>query len=53
VKALEPGPERHKAMDEFWNTAYRKYRKDERELIRARRKVLAEYVGLLDEERLR
>jgi hypothetical protein len=53
VRSLEPGPERWKAVDDFWSTAYDGYYVSEEELIMARGKVLAEYIGLLDEERLR
>jgi hypothetical protein len=53
VRTLEPRPERFKAVDEFWNTAYSKVQRGEKESLRSRGKVLAEYIGLLDEERLR
>jgi hypothetical protein len=53
VRSLEPGPERYKAVKDFWTTAYSKYQRSERELLRRRGKVLSEYIGLLDEERLR
>jgi hypothetical protein len=53
VRTLEPGPERIKAVDGFWNTAYSRFQRSERESLSSRGKVLAEYVGLLYEERLR
>jgi hypothetical protein len=45
-----PGTERNKLVDEFWNTAYSSFYLSERDLIRARGRVLSEYVALLDEE---
>jgi hypothetical protein len=47
-----PGPERNKVLEEFCSTAYSKYPRKQRELLRSRGKVLAEYIGILDEERL-
>jgi hypothetical protein len=45
-----PGPERTKIVDEFWKTAYSDCYLSEVDLIRARGRVLAEYIALLDEE---
>jgi hypothetical protein len=53
VKSLPPGPERTQALNEFWDTAYSRFQWSEREMLRIRGKVLSEYVGLLDEERIR
>jgi hypothetical protein len=53
VETVEPGRERVKVIDDFWNSAYGRFQWEEREMLRIRGKVLAEYIGLLDEERLR
>jgi hypothetical protein len=45
-----PGSERNKIVDEFWKTACGSFYLSERDLIRARGRVLSEYVALLDEE---
>jgi hypothetical protein len=37
-------------LDEFWASAYQNYHLSERDLIRARRRVLAEYITLHDED---
>jgi hypothetical protein len=50
VRSFGPGAERTKIIDEFWKTAYGDYYLSERDLIRARGRVLSEYIALLDEE---
>jgi hypothetical protein len=52
MKFLGPGPERTKIVDEFWKSAYTDFYASEREMIRVRGRVLSDYIGLLDEERL-
>jgi hypothetical protein len=53
MEVLGPGPERNEVLERFWGSAYSKYPPNQREQFRSRGKVLAEYIGLLDEERLR
>jgi hypothetical protein len=48
VETVEPGPERVKVIDDFWKDPW-----EEREMLRIRGKVLAEHIGLLEEERSR
>jgi hypothetical protein len=50
MKVYGQGPEPNKIVDEFWKTAYRDFYLSERDLIRARGRVLSEYLALLDEE---
>jgi hypothetical protein len=52
MKDLGPGPERNKIVDEFWKGAYQDFYVSEREMIRVRGRVLSDYIGLLDEDRL-
>jgi hypothetical protein len=45
-----PGPDRVKLIDEFWAGAHRNLDLSERGSIRARGRVLAEYIALHDED---
>jgi hypothetical protein len=50
VKFSVLGPERIKMIDDFWAGAYRGYYSSERDLIRARGRIPAEYIALHDED---
>jgi hypothetical protein len=50
VKHAVPGPERTKAVDDFWAGASSGYYKSEQDLIRARGRVLSEFIALWDED---
>jgi hypothetical protein len=52
VRFYGPGPERNKLVDEFWKDAYPDFYRSDREMIRVRGRVLSDYIGLLDEDRL-
>jgi hypothetical protein len=51
MRFFGPGPERDKVVEDFWKTACSSFYLSERGLIRARGRVLSEYVALLDEDR--
>jgi hypothetical protein len=50
IKFSFPGPDRGNLIDEFWAGAYQSYYLSEHDLIRARGRVLAEYIALHDED---
>jgi hypothetical protein len=52
LRFYEPGPERHKFIDEFWKAAHFNFHTSELDMTRGRGRVLSDCIALLDEERL-
>jgi hypothetical protein len=52
LRNLGPGPERIKLIDKHWGEIYDGCYIGDRELLRIRARVLSDYIGLLDEDRL-